>query len=150
MRTRAEGAFKEVPGGIARAGGAWKNLVRIRAYIGGAWKEVATFVQPLTATVSPAVTAANRIGAGTATTSPVTITPSGGIGPYTYSCVRVTGTGGTVTSPSSATTTFRRLMGNGEVVTNVFRWTVTDAMASTITGDCTVDFVSEETGGFEP
>ena len=150
MRVRVSGDWKEITSGRVYIGGAWKNLVRIRAYIGGAWKEVATFVQPLTASVSPAVTAANRIGAGTATTSPVTITPSGGIGPYTYSCVRVTGTGGTVTSPSSATTTFRRLMGNGEVATNVFRWTVTDAMGSVVTGDCTVDFISEETGGFEP
>lgn len=124
--------------------------MRIRAYISGAWKDVAVFIAPLSATAAPSVIDEIIIGAGTIITPPVTVTPAGGLAPYTYSCVRVSGTGGTVTNPTSATTSFRRAMGNGEVVTNVFRWTVTDALSSTTTADVTVNFTSEATGGVDP
>lgn len=150
MRARTGGAWKEVSGGRVRVAGAWKNLVRIRARVAGAWKDVAVFVQPLTASASPAAETAIQNGAGAATTSPVTVTPAGGIGPYTYSWVRITGTGGTIASPTSASTTFTRIMGDGEIATNVFRCTVTDSLASTATVDVSVEFISIESGGFEP
>ena len=142
MRFRTEGAWREVTTGRVRVGGAWKTLVRARAYIGGAWKDIATFTLPLTVTPSPSSAVANRIGAGTATTSAVTATPSGGLSPFTYAWARISGTGGTINSATSATTTFSRVMGEDEVATNVFRCTVSDSLGGTATADVTVDFIS--------
>lgn len=146
MRVRTSGAWKEVSGGRVRVAGAWKNLARIRAYVGGAWKDVATFTQPFTAlTVAPAsISRLGEVGT-TVTTQAAVATPTGGRAPFNYSWARLSGdTGFTITSASSASTTFQRFVAAETTYSAVFRCTCTDADSVVRADD-----VSVEVQGFE-
>lgn len=80
----------------------------------------------------------------TATTDPTTVTPTGGVAPYTYSWAFVSGNTATINSPTSATTTFTRSVfldtaGQSVFRTGVYRCTVTDSASQTATADVTVE-----------
>jgi hypothetical protein len=141
MRVYISGSWREIESGLVRVGGAWKNLVRIRAYVGGAWEDVASFIQPLTLSASPVSPNAFIFGSGTATTDAVTVTPSGGAGPFTYSWSLVSGTC-TIISPTSASTTFSRTLTSGERAEVTVRCTVTDSLGTIATIDIVVTFES--------
>ena len=83
----------------------------------------------------------------TATTDPTTVTPSGGVSPYTYAWTYVSGSTATVNSSTSATTTFSRTVFidfSGQQIdrTGVYRCTVTDSASQTATADVTVNTTS--------
>jgi len=70
----------------------------------------------------------------TLVTPTVTVTPSGGVGPFTYGWVRQSGDSAiTAASPSTAATSFSASLASDETKTAVFRCTVTD----TVTGATT-------------
>ena len=130
MRVRADGAWREVSTGRVRVGGAWKDLASVRVYVGGAWKESKSFFAPFSAlTIAP--DPINRFGdvGTTLTTQSATATPTGGTIPITYAWTRVSGdTGFTITSASSASTTFSRFLAAETTYSAVFQCTATDAL----------------------
>lgn len=79
---------------------------------------------------------------GTITSNSTTVTPAGGSSPYTYAWTKVTGDTLTVTSPTSATTTFSTSgLAEGNFVAATYRCTVTDSTtptALTATADVSV------------
>ena len=82
------------------------------------------------ATCSPASAFGSRVGAGLVTTAAVTVTPTGGTGPYTYAWTLESGNF-TIISPTSASTTFRASVAAGETTEDVATCTVTDSLAAT-------------------
>lgn len=99
----------------AYVGGAWRSIQYAEAYIGGAWRTVANFTPPggggggggsLSLSVSP--TSISRTGtASSITTGAITVTPSGGLAPYTYAWSIVSSDAGptfSIGSPSYAST----------------------------------------------
>lgn len=84
----------------------------------------------LTVGVSPTSLAQSIAGAGTATTSTVTATATGGTAPYTYAWSNSSGTV-TFSAPTSAATTFSKVLANGESASGNAIVTVTDNVLST-------------------
>ena len=96
--------------------GVWRSVVAAYVQIAGVWRSI---IPPLTASASPSSASAsgsssNLVVRPTYTTGSVTVTPSGGSGSYAYAwtiafnpsgSVDTSGTA-SVTSPTSATTTF--------------------------------------------
>ena len=96
-------------------------------------------VAPLSAALSSNLASGSDAGSPVVTGS-VTVTPSGGTGPYTYDWEYVSGDASiTVDSDASATTTWRRNMAPLESFSANWRCKVTDALARVVyTGDVTV------------
>ncbi len=101
---------------------------------------------PLSAIASDYNVAGNDAGTGTATTNATTITPSGGVAPYTYAWTTLSYDGGVppnINAPTSATTTFTQTsIGPGVFIFASFRCTVTDAVLATTTVDINATFYS--------
>lgn len=147
MRARADGAWREVEGGQVYVAGAWRQLSEARAYISGAWETVATFIPSLSLEITPTIVGASITGAGVATSNAATATPTGGSAPFTYSWARVGGVSGSPDSPTNATTTFSKTLGNGDETGETFRCTCTDSFGTTATADISVTFNSIFIGG---
>lgn len=85
-------------------------------------------------------------GTGTAVTETTTVTPTGGVAPYTYAWTLLSYTSGIVpvcSSPTTATTPFYQTgMAPGDFFIGVFRCTVTDFVSATATTDVTANFYS--------
>lgn len=92
----------------------------------------------LVATLDKAAVSGSRSGAGTVTTGSVTVTASGGTGPYTYAWTRVTGETFTPTAATSATTAFQITVAAEDVKTAQYRCTVTDSLSATYAVDVSV------------
>jgi len=89
----------------------------------------------LVATTNKSSVAGTRVGAGSVTTALVTVTASGGTGPYTYAWANVSGDTFTPTLPTAAATAFTITVTLGETASAVYRCTVTDDVAATYTVD---------------
>ena len=87
----------------------------------------------LTATASKSSVVGTRVGAGTATTATVTITPAGGTAPYTYAWANKSGDTIAPTAATSATTAFSASVIVGETKSAVYTCTVTDSAGSPAT-----------------
>ena len=99
---------------------------------------VAASAGALTASVSPVYAYATSATAGTLITNSVTVTPSGGTGPYTYAWAKFSGDTFTISAPTSATTTFSVTLGSGGFADATYRCTVTDSLAATYSVDVSV------------
>jgi hypothetical protein len=85
----------------------------------------------LTATLNTYTASGTRSGPGSVTTNSVTVTPSGGTGPYTYAWANVEGDAATVNSPTAATTTFTHTLTLGvPSKSGQYECTVTDSLAA--------------------
>lgn len=94
---------------------------------------------PLTASVSPATASGSRLGAGGVSTNAVTVTPNGGVPPYSCSW---SAPGFTVNAPSALTTTFSRTLTNGASASGTATYVVTDAAGQTASGTVSLSVTS--------
>lgn len=123
--------------------GAKKRVVRIDAWNGSAWKLVQSFAPPITLAVTPSVSGAgSSFGTISITSGVATATPTGGTGPYTYAWTKVAGDTLTVTSPNSASTTFRAGIGPSDSRSATYRCTVTDKNGLTASGNVSIYLVN--------
>jgi hypothetical protein len=67
-------------------GAGWRVRTRRMLYKGGVWKQVARYLSPISATADPtsAFGSVSSSGVATVYSSSVTIMPTGGLAPYTY------------------------------------------------------------------
>lgn len=86
---------------------------------------------PITLSISSPNAYANALGGLPATTSPVTVTATGGIGSFTYSWTKVFGDTLTLSGASSNTTTFTGTPGLGNTLVASYKCTVTDSIGDT-------------------
>jgi len=137
------GAWRQIRRGEVCIGGQWRRLTRAEAYFGSDWHTVASFVPPLSVSVTPFVTGfANPFKPTTLTitTEPATATPSGGQAPYSYLW-----SGGN--TPTNATNTFTRTIPPDTNQNFVYSVTVTDSQGKTAFGSVTAQFINQSTTG---
>lgn len=91
-------------------------------------------VPPLTASASPGFVIGQKgiPGTGSVSTNPTSVSVSGGVGPYSYAWEYVSGATFTVNSPSSSTTSFSRVVGDGDEFNGVYRCKVTDSLSNVV------------------
>ena len=82
------------------------------------------------ASCSPASAFGSRVGSGLVTTNSLTVSPTGGTGPYTYAWTLATGNF-TILTPTAAATAFRASVAIGETVEDIATCTVTDSLSAT-------------------
>lgn len=145
MKVNIGGSLKPVTSAKINVAGALKVMSRVRHNVAGALKDGASFYVALSASASP------NPAYGTAVANPVyssavTVTPSGGYAPYTYSWAKIAGVG-SITSSTSATTTFYASVAPDTPTDGVFRCTITDSHSSTFTIDVTCTFERSTFGG---
>jgi len=141
VKTRIDGAWRDVSEGRLFLNGAWRRLVSAKAYIGGAWRDVASFVQPMAFSVTPESVFRLEQPGNTATSQLVTGTPTGGRAPFTYVWTHLSGdTGIGITSPTAASTRFERFSFADSSFSAVFQCACTDANGTTLTDTVTVTF----------
>lgn len=143
FRIFAGGALRTPTRISVMAGGQVRAVQSIKAMVGGVLKLVYQGFPTLTASASP--DAVSGAGGATVQTNQATVTPAGGVGPYTYSWACTSFSGATApyaVSPSFATTNFRQ-NGSG---TATFVCTVTDSLGHTATAAVTATFTSSGGG----
>jgi hypothetical protein len=151
MMSRLGGEWKTITGGQIYAGGAWRTLVAIQIYSGGTWRQVANFTPPpsggtggtITVAASPNPCGTTR-SAGIITTPTCTVTPSGGLAPYTYAWSILDGGLATIANPTLASTTFTRssVPPNTEI-DEIARCVVTDSLGTQATATVQLFFDHE-------
>jgi len=139
MKVRdAGGVLRTITRCRVRDGQTLRNIIRMKVMDGDSnLQTVATFAQPLTLN-------ANGVGASgfdSVQTGSSTATPSGGLGPYSYSWTKVSGTTMTLSGANTATAGFTSpTLSPGQIVEAVYRCTCTDSSGQTATADIGVTF----------
>ena len=141
MEVYRASAWRQIITGEVFVGGSWRTITTGESYIGGTWRRIATFVQPLTLAITPTTVYGSGTGAiGRVYTDPVTATPTGGLGPFTYSWTIPAGSGGaTATTPASASTTISALMNKATTINSYATCVVTDSLG-TVSAPATGNF----------
>lgn len=132
-------------------GSAWVDLTVAKRWNGSAWVDIAFSGGGgggLSATVNDGTVFGEVVDIGPAPAvvnvvstlpSTVTVTPSGGTGPYTYSWSHVSGDSAVqVSSPTAATTQFNANVGKNQTKAAVKRCTVQDSLGATASVDVSV------------
>lgn len=145
-----DGAWHTLSRGEVYVGGAWRTLTRAEYYDGTAWKQVASFVIPMTLSLSPPSQAlyGSSHSPVTITSAPITATPTGGLAPFSYLYSITDQLGGTVslTSTSSASTLASSTVTSGGMVECTVHCVVTDSLGTTASADAPLTFTND--GGF--
>lgn len=125
---RKSGAWRKVKSNWIWKSGAWRKVKNRWIWKSGAWRKIysstMTSVSVNTQNIYGQCMYYNPQTYCTATTGSVTATPEGGSG-HTYQWEKVSGTTFTITSPNSATTTFKRT--SSASASGVYRCKVTDS-----------------------
>lgn len=127
--------------------GAKKRVTRIEAWNGSAWKSAQAFVLPLTLSRTPIGTIPTDkvFDLELVISRAITVTPNGGLAPFTYAWTILSGAGVYAAAPNMATTTLRKVMDLGQSVTGTARCTVTDSLGTQGTIDIPFNLIN--TGG---
>lgn len=128
MDVRLNGAWVSPERAEVRIAGQWRTIIRAEIFTGGEWEQSASFLPPLTLSLSTQVVSGFAFS-GTVYTNAVTVTPSGGQTPYSYAWSRVSGAG-TVANAAAATTNFTDAPGWGNTTEGYFICTVSDALGN--------------------
>ncbi len=137
MEAFIQGAWRpDIRRAEAYIGGQWRRLTRAEAYIGGQWRQIAIFALPLTVSV-PAVVGSRRSSTTISVIGTASATPPGGIAPYTYATVLLSGSM-TVSSAATANPQFSKALAPEQEATATARLTCTDAVGTTATADFNV------------
>lgn len=128
---RVGGSWRSIHRAEMFRGGSWRTLTRGEIYKGAAWHPLFTFVSPLTASVSPSSAdgSVSSITTALVTSNIVTVTPSGGLGPYTYSW---SNPGVTASGPTNAVTSFSDPLAPAHISSTTATCTVTDSLGATV------------------
>jgi hypothetical protein len=141
------GALRPLKAESVMIGGTLRKLKTVKVMRGGILVTIAMYqtTSPLSAVSSPNLAYGYSSGRGPiyVSSNPVTATVTGGVSPFTYSWVIVSGTSVIITNPSSATTQFEKVTGTS--VTAGARCTVTDSLGAVTTCDCAVQ-LEKDTG----
>lgn len=134
---RVLGSWRTAGDIYARVSGVWRKVTGVRVHSGGSWLSVPGFVAPFTATApteDSGYQTTNKPIFATVVSNGVTITPAGGVSPYTYAWTRLSGSSLiTATSPTMAFTQFSARIAN-TTVSATFGWVATDANGATASG----------------
>lgn len=146
MKINVGGVWKPVTALRVNVAGAWKNVTKVRVNVGGVWKDAGTYLTALSATINDAAPSGRTFGTNPVSTNVVTVTPSGGLAPYTYSWALISGRG-SPESPTMASTRFSEYVDDYGTAVGLFRCTVTDALGATVTVDADATFNNFGPGG---
>jgi hypothetical protein len=137
------GSWRNVRRAEVYLGGAWRRLVRSEVYINGAWRSCASFTSPLTVLAQDVYGSNSNNGKPIIVTSDISqSTPSGGIGPYSYSWTILSG-GAVPNTPTMSATSFRQTLAAGASSTSTARVTCTDALGAVATRDISIVLSNE-------
>ena len=135
MKAFVGSTWREITSAKAFISGAWRTLTVGKAYKGGAWQSAASFVLPMTLSITPSP--ANTGGSGYFVSKLMTATPTGGLGPFTYSWTVVSSAGATtINSPTAASTTVSGDVTYGDI-SFTLQCTATDSLGSSAVAQVT-------------
>ena len=148
---RLDGALVPIAKLSVRTNGVFRAMQTLKVMSGGTLRTVATFsITPtgpsaISAVAAPTEVSVTKTGAParTVTTPVVTVTPTGGVLPYSYAWARVGGDASvSATNPAFASTAFQALI-NATEKAATFRCTVTDGAGSLVTCDVSAFFQTD-------
>lgn len=131
MKIKINGIDRSVRAGRIFIGNQLRNIISIQIMDNGVLKRVASFVEPLTASINPQ--SVTGIGSNVFVTPLVTVTPTGGRAPFSYqwSILQFSGSVSPfIRTPNSASTQFQSTVENQ---TATFQCIVTDSIGNTDT-----------------
>jgi len=124
--------------------GAVRNLTRGEVYRSGSWRSIARFTSTLTVSAFDVsgynLNTNNRPARVTSNTTQAT--PSGGLGPYSYTWTIISGSAA-ANSPNMAATSFSQTVTSGVTEDSIARVTCTDSLGSVAIADITVSLTNE-------
>jgi hypothetical protein len=136
------GVWRAQTGRMKFIGGAWRTATRRKMFMGGVWRSspTSTYTSPLSASASGDVSGnVDSPFSVVVTSDPATVTPSGGLAPYTYSWATP---GMAATAPTSATTQFYKTLAHDAEYVNDAVCTVTDSLGAHTTATVGVDLTN--------
>lgn len=144
LKVATGGAERPASEAFIYIAGAKKRVTRIDAWNGSAWKVVQAFVLPLTLSRAPSgtITTDKVFDLELVISKSITVTPSGGLAPYTYAWTILSGAGVYAAVPTKATTTLRKTMSLGQSVSGSARCTVTDSLGTPASIDIPFNLVN--------
>lgn len=136
------GAWRTPNRGEILIGGAWRTITRGEQYRSGAWKQIVTFASPLSVSAGDVFGRTTNRKPIQVTSTDSLATPVGGIAPFTYNWVTLTGAAAAQT-PAMARTSFRQVVAPGDTLVSTARVTCTDALGTPATHDITITMTNE-------
>lgn len=137
------GVWRTATGRKRYIGGAWRTATRRKIYKGGAWHDAESYAPAFSASASPSAVSGTVSNPSPSIVSSdyVTVTPIGGLAPYTYSW---DGGGATPTAPANATTSFYKtgVVPGGSFETSA-GCTIADSLGATTTVSVPVSLFNE-------
>lgn len=143
IKVRVGGATREITSFKVKVAGTLRTVRTVKVQSGGVLRTVYSSAGDMSAAAS-APTVYGSADTARVDSDQVTVTPTGGVGPYTYSWARTSGSG-LILTPSFATTSFYiNGLTPGQLVSGVFQCTVTDSLGATATASVTAELQRTE------